>query len=144
RAGYLSVVNHVAIKLTDRVMIGVKTLRHFIDTADGHIDGQVSIDGAQHGIAIETANREEIGNLTQCMDSRVGAACGITSDAFFAGYLGNGGSERSLHGAKARLSLPAIEIAAVVGHGQLQVTHDRQFITRTRSKSRPYVLDQDS
>ena len=67
----------------------------------------------------------EIDDLAKRVDTGVGAAAGIDTDAL-AGQSSDGLFEGFLHGAKARLHLPAVEISAIVGKCELEVTHERR------------------
>ena len=65
----------------------------------------------------------EVDDLADGVDAGVGPAAGIDADRSLAGQLGDGLFERLLHGAKAGLRLPAVEVGAVVAEDEPDVSH---------------------
>ena len=63
---------------------------------------------------------KEAGDLAEGVDAGVGAS-GALRERGFAGDAADGGLEFALDGALAGLDLPAAEIGAVVGEGELPV-----------------------
>ena len=61
-------------------------------------------------------------HLAESVNARVGAA-GAEEEDFLLGDLAGGFGDGALDGGQARLKLPAVELRAVVGDGELDVAH---------------------
>ena len=64
----------------------------------------------------------EVGNLARSMDTRIRPAGSINSDGL-AGYVFNALFDKRLHGGRARLSLPTVEVSTVISKEQPDVPH---------------------
>src|SRR5271165_1755286 len=74
--------------------------------------------GFQVGVATE------VDDLADGVNARVGAPAGVHARSL-AGEFGKSLFERRLHGPQTRLSLPAMEVGAVVADEDLEVAHRR-------------------
>ena len=77
----------------------------------------------------------EIDDLADRVNAGVGAAAGVDAD-WLPRQLWQGGFQRFLHGAKAGLRLPAVEVGAVVAQDEFEVAHENIDRMRTCSGMR--------
>jgi hypothetical protein len=115
QVGHLAVVDDVAVELAQRVAVGVEVVVYFLGGAHDDIGRQAGVDGAKEDGGGQGRVGAEVDDLADGVDAGVGAAAGVDPDALLAGQVGDGLFEGLLHGAQARLSLPAVEVGAVVG-----------------------------
>ena len=103
-------------------MTGVEAGRDGFGGEDADAGGKAAVEGAVQVGGGDGRGEGEGGDLAESVDAGVGAARALRKDALADGAV-DGVGEHTLDGGQAGLNLPSAEGGAVVGEGELPVSH---------------------
>lgn len=119
---HMAAPDAVVIALASGRVAGVEAVGHFIDGEDSNGGGEAVV---EHGAKVgdwDRAGGLEGCDLSESVDSGVGAARALRQELFSGEALDDSG-ERALDGGLAGLDLPAVEGGAIIGESEFESTH---------------------